>query len=73
MSHNVHTQTFICLYCYLQECPLSHKSSVTMKVDVPEEETASYKNEGSKARCSTVTHSLSSAKPIFGGSGKLGI
>ncbi|XP_023712886.1 ran-binding protein 3 isoform X3 [Cryptotermes secundus] len=56
----------------IQESSLSHKSSIMMKVDVPEEETASCKNEGNKARCSTVTHSLSSTKPIFGGSGKLG-
>jgi hypothetical protein len=42
-----------------------------MKVDVPDEETPSCKNEGNKARCSVVTHTLSPTKSIFGGSYKL--
>jgi hypothetical protein len=43
-----------------------------MKADVPEEETATCKNEGNKASCPPVTHSFLSGRPIFGGTGKLG-
>lgn len=43
-----------------------------MKVDVPEEETATCKNEGKKAFCSPATYTSSSGKPIFGSSGKIG-
>ncbi|XP_021914527.1 ran-binding protein 3 isoform X4 [Zootermopsis nevadensis] len=56
----------------MQERSLLQKSNIVMKVDVPEEETATCKNEGKKAFCSPATYTSSSGKPIFGSSGKIG-